>query len=334
MRTPEFWKHRGLISSLLLPLSGFYYLGSILRQKLASPTKVDVPVICIGNLTAGGSGKTPITLSLASSLQQMGKNPHIVSRGYGGTQEGPLRVLPSQHSARDVGDEPLMMALAQSQTTPVWVSKNRVAGAKSAIKEGANVILLDDGFQNPALQKDLSIIVVDNKTGFSNGRLIPSGPLRESITNGIKRADAVFIIKQPNETINPELATIFATKAVSSVTIKPADETNQLELKNKKIFAFAGIGYPQKFYNTLENLSAQICGTTDFPDHHQYSKNDLDKILSLSRKAGADGIFTTEKDFVKIPETFKEKISYLPIHAVWDNPQFINSLLSKLTGTT
>ncbi|KLN62332.1 hypothetical protein WH96_02125 [Kiloniella spongiae] len=334
MRTPEFWRHRGLISTLLLPLSGFYYLGSILRQKLTSPTRVDVPVICIGNLTAGGSGKTPITLSLASSLQKMGKNPHIVSRGYGGEQEGPLRVSPSLHSARDVGDEPLMMALANSQSTPVWISKNRVNGAKAAIKDGADIILLDDGFQNPTLQKDVSILVVDNKIGFSNERLIPSGPLRESIHNGLKRADAVFVIKQPDEAINPELAAIFATKAVTSVTIKPADETNQSELKSKKIFAFAGIGYPHKFYNTLENLSAQICGSKDFPDHYQYTEDDLEKVLYMAQKAEADAIFTTEKDFVKIPEAYKDKISYLPIHAVWDNSEFINTLLSKLTGTT
>ncbi|WP_417428069.1 tetraacyldisaccharide 4'-kinase [Kiloniella sp.] len=334
MRTPEFWNHRGLISTLLLPLSGFYYLGSILRQKLASPTKVDVPVICIGNLTAGGSGKTPITLSLANTLQQMGKNPHIVSSGYGGSQEGPLRVLPSQHSAREVGDEPLMMALANSQTTPVWVSKKRIDGARAAIKEGANVILLDDGFQNPALQKDLSIIVVDNKIGFSNNRLIPSGPLRENITDGLKRADAIFIIKQPDETINPELADIFDGKDVSNVTITPADKTIQATLKQKNIFAFAGIGYPQKFYSTLKDYSAKICGTKDFPDHHQYTESDLKQIMSLARGSDADAIFTTEKDFVKIPETYKDKISCLPIHAVWDNPQFINSLLHKLTGNT
>ncbi|WP_120497778.1 tetraacyldisaccharide 4'-kinase [Kiloniella sp. EL199] len=334
MQTPEFWKSRGFISTFLLPLSGFYYLGSILRQKLSNPIKLDVPVICVGNLTAGGSGKTPITLALADTLKKAGKNPHIVSRGYGGEQEGPLRVSPSHHSAHDVGDEPLMMALASSQSTPIWISKNRVNGAKAAIKDGADIILLDDGFQNPSLQKDLSILVVDNKIGFSNGRLIPSGPLREPIHNGLKRADAVFVIKQPNDTINEELSDVFTGKEVSSVIITPADETCLSRLINKKVFAFAGIGYPQKFYDTLANLAVDVCETKDFPDHHRYTEGDLNKILSLAKEMGAGAIFTTEKDFVKIPDKFKEAISYLPIRAVWDNPQFINSLLSKLTGTT
>ncbi|KKJ77792.1 hypothetical protein WH95_04985 [Kiloniella litopenaei] len=333
MQTPEFWNNRGFISTLLLPLSGFYYLGSILRQKLATPTKLDVPVICVGNLTAGGSGKTPITLALADMLCKMGKNPHIVSRGYGGQHEGPLRVSPAQHSARDVGDEPLMMALSKSQT-PVWISRNRVDGAKAAIKESADVILLDDGFQNPALEKDLSIIVVDNKIGFSNGRLIPSGPLRESIHNGLKRADAILVIKKPDDIINPDLTAFFSEKEVSGVMITPTDTTRASELANKKVLAFAGIGYPKKFYDTLENLSVNVCKTVNFPDHHHYTIDDLNKVLSLAKDNGAEAIFTTEKDFVKVPDELKETISYLPIHAVWDNPHFINSILSKLTGTT
>ncbi len=142
------------------------------------------------------------------------------------------------------------------------------------------------------------------------------------------------MIKQANETINQELAAVFAGKAVSSVMIAPADQTTLSELANKKVFAFAGIGYPQKFYDTLESLSVKVCKTANFPDHHQYTEDDLNKILSLAKDVDADAIFTTEKDFVKIPDKFKERISYLPIHAVWDNPQFINSLLSKLTETT
>ncbi len=337
MRAPDFWKNRGLVSTLLLPASLFHVIGGYLRQALAKPIKVTVPVICIGNLSAGGSGKTPIARSIAETLMTKGFSPHIISRGYGGTKQGPLQVNPDIHKPTEVGDEPLML----SSTLPTWVSRDRVKGAKAAIEQGADIILLDDGFQNPKLFKDLSLIVVDNNLGFGNGRVIPAGPLRENIRSGIARADALVLMNSNNTPSNPEILSLGDIPTlhahVEPVTEpKPELEDNpvgfQKALNRKSIFAFAAIGYPQKFYTTLQQQGAVLKDTRDFPDHHQYSRSDLTDIIKSAEALGVDHIYTTEKDYAKIPVDLRNNIHCLPIRAVWDNPNALMKLLNRLTG--
>ncbi len=328
MRAPDFWKARGFISTLLLPASLLYAFAGHLRRIFTKPVKVSAPVICIGNLSAGGTGKTPITLSIGKMLSEAGHTPHIITRGYGGNQRGPLQVRPDHHQATEVGDEPLMLA----QSLPTWVSRDRAQGAKAAINAGADILLLDDGFQNPTLIKDLSLIVVDGTLGFANGRIIPAGPLRESVQVGIKRADAIILMGNPSDNICPELSTFLEGITVLPAHVEPKVLNEQISVTNKSIFAFAAIGYPQKFYTTLEQFGAKLVGTRDFPDHHAYSRSDLLDVIKSATAAGAELIYTTEKDYTKIPDDLRDKINSLPIQAVWDNPNTLMKLINKTLG--
>ncbi|MEH6629978.1 MAG: tetraacyldisaccharide 4'-kinase [Halopseudomonas aestusnigri] len=339
MRAPNFWKSCNFISTLLLPASLFYIIGGYFRQVFTKPIKVTVPVICIGNLSAGGSGKTPIARSIAETLIKKGFSPHIISRGYGGTEQGPLLVNLNVHKPTEVGDEPLML----SSTLPTWVSRDRVKGALAAIKQGADIILLDDGFQNPKLFKDLSLIVVDNNLGFGNGRVIPAGPLRESIRSGIDRADAIVLMNSDNTPSNPEILSYLGDIPILHAHVEPVTEPEldlgdnflspSKALNQKSIFAFAAIGYPQKFYTTLQQQGAVLKGTRDFPDHYRYSRSDLVDIIKSAETLGVDLIYTTEKDYAKIPVDLRNSIHCLPIRAVWDNPNDLMKFLNRLTGT-
>ena len=200
--TPEFWARRGLISSLLQPLAWVYAQGAAARQHFARPWQAPVPVICVGNLVAGGAGKTPVALSLARRLQARGRPVHILSRGYGGSLAGPVAVDPVRHSAAEVGDEPLLLAAAAR----CWVARDRVAGAQTAIAAGAKLLLLDDGLQNPRLAKTLSLLVVDGGYGFGNRRVLPAGPLRERLAAGLARSSAVVLMGEDTAGIASLLA--------------------------------------------------------------------------------------------------------------------------------
>ncbi|MEQ8698387.1 MAG: tetraacyldisaccharide 4'-kinase, partial [Bauldia litoralis] len=190
MRTPDFWSGRGPTSALLLPAGAVYAWATRRRVARAPEYEPPVPVVCIGNLSAGGSGKTPVAMSVAAILRNKGLAAHLLTRGYGGRLSGPVRVDPALHSARDVGDEPLLLARA----APTWVARDRAAGARAAVAAGAEAVVMDDGHQNPALRKDLSLVVIDGGFGFGNRRVVPAGPLREPIAAGLARADAVVMI--------------------------------------------------------------------------------------------------------------------------------------------
>src|SRR5947209_10030666 len=191
MRAPEFWHEPpGLAANLLAPVGAAWDLAARLRRAVARPYRAPVPVLCVGNLVAGGSGKTPIVLSLAGMLREAGIAVHIVTRGYGGDLAGPVRVDPDRHDAIAVGDEALLLAAS----APCWVARDRAAGSAAAAEAGAAIILLDDGFQNPSVAKDLSLVVVDSEYGFGNGRVMPAGPLREPVAPGLARTDAILLI--------------------------------------------------------------------------------------------------------------------------------------------
>lgn len=313
MKAPQFWNYRNWQSSLLYPLGCIYAGITALRLKLTSPYRSTIPVICIGNLSAGGSGKTPTALSIARILQQSGRKPFFISRGYGGKLQNVV-VNPQTHSPYDVGDEPLLLA-AQA---PVIVNHHRDHAARLAESQGADTIIMDDGFQNPSLHKDKSLLVIDGAVGLGNQYPIPAGPLREFFACGIKRADALIILG--DDTCNiaaqaPELP-IFRGKVVPQIPT----------FNHAKILAFAGIGRPQKFFQSLIDCGADLCKTFSFPDHHFYSETELNQIITEAENLQA-AIFTTAKDAVKIPFALREKFNVLNIDIVWENEKSLKDFL-------
>lgn len=317
MKTPEYWQTDSFLSKLLAPISVFYGFITQLRLKFHKSPKVDVPVICIGNITAGGTGKTPVSLAIARMLINDVYHPFFITRGYGGKIKNVI-VNNKKHTPKDVGDEPLLL----SKIAPVAVNPNRYKAAKLAIKEGADLIIMDDGFQNPSLHKDLSFLVFDGSYGIGNGKIIPSGPLRETFEDGIKRADALIIMGEDKHKLakRTKLPVFFAHI-----------EAPQTVLGKRDIIAFAGIGHPQKFYQTLKEQGFNLIKTFDFPDHHFYNKKELENIIIEAQRLNAD-IYTTGKDFVKIPHSQQNRIKVLEISVVWEKPEallnFIKDYLS------
>lgn len=313
MKTPKHWQDKNLLARVLYPLGCLYAFGTWARIKLKKPNKVDIPVICIGNLTAGGSGKTPTAVSIARILKQAGKNPFFVSRGYGGKLFDVL-VDPKKHSPHEVGDEPLLLA----REAPVVVNYKRYDAACKAIGNGADVIIMDDGFQNPALYKDKSFLVIDGNVGMGNLMPIPAGPMREFLHDGLKRAQAVILLGEDKTNILPKLGNLPVFKG-NVVEVKP-------ETSNKVVMAFAGIGRPQKFYQSLEKCGLNPIKTIDFPDHHFYTRSELQSIIDEASKLGAD-IYTTAKDMVKIPYDLREKFKVLEIEVKWKNEELLKDFL-------
>lgn len=306
MKTPDYWQSNSTISKVLAPAGYLYGLATKLRLKLKTPKKTSVPVICVGNITAGGTGKTPVSISVAKMLATDMYHPIFVTRGYGGKLQNVL-VNNKKHSAQDVGDEPLIL----SEQAPVVVNADRYAGAELAVKEGADVVIMDDGFQNPGLAKDLSFLVFDGDYGIGNGKIIPAGPLRETYEDGIKRADAIIILGKDKHHLaeRTKLPVFFGHT-----------ETAQTAVNNDNILAFAGIGHPQKFYHTLSRQGFNVVKTIDFPDHHDYTKDEIEKILQTAKQLNAE-VYTTSKDFVKIPAHYHKSINVLEIAVVWDHPE-------------
>ena len=321
MRAPAFWEGPSLLSDILMPLGDLYAAGGWLRQRLATPKRVGVPVICVGNLVAGGAGKTPTVLALLERLSALGWRPAALTRGYGGRLAGPLRVDPATHTAHTVGDEALLLALG----APTWVARDRAAGAEAAAAEGANVIVMDDGFQNPGLIKDLSLVVVDGASGFGNGRLIPAGPLREPVGRGLARADALVIVGRDGRGIAQHAAGM----SILPARLRPRGDTM---LSGRRLIAFAGIGRPAKFFDTLRELEAELVGTAEFADHHVYGTAELDALASKAVRANAS-LITTEKDALRLPPGHAAAIEVLPVELVFARPAELDRLINRLPGT-
>ncbi len=314
MKTPKYWQSNSLTSKILSPIGKIYGLVTQLRLHFHQPKKVNVPVICVGNITAGGTGKTPVAISVAKMLIGAMYHPIFVSRGYGGKLQNVL-VNNKKHTAQDVGDEPLLLA----EQAPVVINADRYAAAELAIKEGADVVIMDDGFQNPTLSKDLSFLVFDGQYGIGNGKIIPAGPLRETFANGIKRADALIILGKDKH----NLTTRSALPIFYGHT-----EPVQTTIENANVLAFAGIGHPQKFYHTLQQQGFNVMETIDFPDHHFYNKTELENILRRAKELNAE-VYTTGKDFVKIPTLYHKSINVLEIAVVWDEPEKLLEFIRK-----
>lgn len=315
MKTPKHWQSKNILALILFLPSCLYAFATWLRIKTTTPKKVKVPVICIGNLTAGGSGKTPVSVSIAKILKQAGKKPYFISRGYGGNLSD-VEVDTNLHSPIEVGDEPLLLA----KEAPVIVNHKRYEGAKRAINDGAEVIIMDDGFQNPALHKDKSFLVIDGNVGLGNMFPIPAGPMREFYSQGKKRADAVIILGKDKTSV----ADKFNDLPIFYGEVVP--QTPKTE--NKNVVAFAGIGRPQKFYDSLQNCGFNIVKAFDFPDHYLYKSDDIKKIVELADDLGAE-IFTTSKDFVKVPALYKNKINVLEISIKWQDEKKLSEFINK-----
>ena len=311
MRAPNFWRHRGLVARLLSPLGKLYGASIAFKAALASAYRAPLPVICIGNLTAGGSGKTPVAIAVGKLLQGRGKAPVFLTRGYGGKTGVPLLVKP-HHTARVAGDEALLLA----RTAPTIVSRDRAVGAAKAGEEKADVLVMDDGFQNFALAKDLSLVVVDGGGGFQNGMVLPAGPLREPVAQGLKRADAVIIMGAGT----PDLAGYAGPVLRAHLAPLPHD------FAGRSVFAFAGIGRPQKFFDTLKAVGAFVQGTQDFADHHFYDAQDLQ---GLRDQAKGNLLVTTEKDLVRIPLQQRHGIAALAVEVRFDDPAALAALLAR-----
>ncbi len=328
MRAPRFWNRppakAGLWPIIFTPAAAIWRGVTARRLAKGPRQKLSVPVVCIGNINIGGTGKTPTTLALQSQLLETGIKAHVVSRGYGGSASGPLRVDERLHSAAQVGDEPLLMAAFG----PVWVAKDRAAGAKAAIKDGAQIILLDDGFQNPALHHDLSIVVVDAGIGFGNGRVIPAGPLREPLKSGLARTDVLVAIGDPAAKIQlgntwPELALITRFNA----TLTPLK--TGMDWQGLRVVAFAGIGRPAKFFETLKAQGAEIISAHEFTDHAEYSPAVLQRLKKEAAGKGAQ-LVTTEKDAIRLPKDFRSNVLTLPVRLQIENATELLGLIKKL----
>ena len=281
-----------------------------------------IPVICVGNIVIGGSGKTPVTQALQILLKELGHKPHVVSRGYGGKSKGPVYVS-SSSSHKKVGDEPILL----SKTGPVLISKNRKKGVYKAWETGADSVLLDDGLQNASIAKDLSLVVVDSRILFGNQRLIPSGPLRETITLGLSRHDAIILIDHDtNKTSQPIDFKFPPDIPVIKAMVKPSVTSSNWE--GQKVFAFSGIAHPEKFLVTLHNFGCEIVNSHFFSDHHSFKWHEIKK-LEIEAKSLNAKLVTTEKDYVRIPSSKKSNIDYIPIHIEFESKDLIIKILQE-----
>jgi len=320
---PLFWEREpGLAANLLMPVAALWDAAGRLRRVMARPQRAPVPVICVGNLVAGGAGKTPVTLALVDWFGARGITVHIVTRGYGGRLVGPTRVDPRRHDADEVGDEALLLAAR----APSWVARDRTSGAAAAAAAGAEAILLDDGFQNPAIAKTLSLIVVDAGYGFGNRRVMPAGPLRENLRRGMARADAAVLL-----TVSAEKPALAATDLGRKRPVIAAELRSVAgeRFAGQRVLAFAGIGRPARFFATLRGLGAEIVDERGFPDHFVYRSGDIEALSAMARRARAR-LVTTAKDFVRLPMAARIGIEVLEIEIRWPDPDALAAVLARV----
>jgi len=333
LSTPRWWYVREASArrggmpttrAFLTPFSWIWAAVTARRIARTQPFDPGIPVICIGNLTMGGAGKTPVVRAVAGRLAARGRAVHLLSRGYGGRLEGPIRVDPAQHVSGDVGDEPLMLA----HDFPVWVARDRTAGARAAAEAGAEVIVMDDGHQNPSVKKALSIVVVDGETRgeewpFGDGRVFPAGPMREPLGAGLARAGAVLILL-PADLPEPELELVDQLKGPTLLLahLRPAAAPPA-----GPQVGFAGIGKPWKVERALKAAGCELADFADFADHASYDEATLRRLADRAQLFGA-GLVTTEKDWVRLPPEWQARVTPWPVRAEFDDPAPIDALLS------
>lgn len=330
MREPDFWwRPPGLPARLLAPFGGVYGAIAAWRMRRAGET-AGVPVVCVGNLTVGGAGKTPTALAIADLLLRAGAAPFFLTRGYGGRLGGPVRVE-AAHSAADVGDEPLLLA----RVAPTIVARDRVKGAAAAVADGARIVIMDDGLQNPSLAKDVRIVVLDGRRGVGNGAVIPAGPLRAPLGTQLERADAVLVLGDPRDSAKAVInAAVARNVPVLQARLEP-DASSLAVLRPQRMMAYAGIASPDKFFATLAAAGIEVAITRGFADHHPYTEADA---AALIARATAErlALVTTEKDHVRLrggPARLRlaELSAVLPVRVVFQDDAAIRRLLARVT---
>jgi tetraacyldisaccharide 4'-kinase len=316
MRAPEFWKSDGLMAGLLAPLGILYGWSVTARQARSHPFRPKARVICVGNLTAGGTGKTPVAIAIFHAIAGRGHKIAFLSRGYGGRVQGPVEVDLAHHTSADVGDEPLLLA-AHGTTI---VARDRARGAELADALAAGIIIMDDGFQNFQIVKDLALVVIDAVSGFGNGRLIPAGPLREPVAKGLARADGIVLVGDGN-LVHPS----FGGPILNAHIVAEDAEA----LRGRSVVAFAGIGRPEKFFDMLRTLGARIVAAQSYGDHHRFSGSDLSELRRTSKEAGAL-LVTTEKDFFRLDQASRIGILPVSVRAEFADPAALHRLLDRI----
>lgn len=320
MKTPSFWFGSPTVwsearSLALGPFGALYRLAGQIRRATTTPYRAAIPVICLGNIVAGGSGKTPSALAIASLLQQNGQRPVFVSRGYGGTERGPLRVDTEHHTAADVGDEPLLLA----QRAPTYIGRHRAAVIRLAEQDATPThIILDDGLQNPTFAASTNLLVVDAATGFGNSRLIPAGPLRETLQDALPRVHGIILIGDNigNRSDIQNLRTRGQTLGLP--IIQATFEPQAVTIEAARYMGFSGIGHPQKFYHLCRKAGLNLVATRDFADHHPFTERDLRQLQDEATRLDAR-LLTTAKDMVKIPAAWRKLIAVLNIDLSFHN---------------
>ncbi|MGT2438163.1 tetraacyldisaccharide 4'-kinase [Bradyrhizobium betae] len=323
MREPAFWyRPRSLQSLLLSPLGALY--GTITAHRMAREgVDAGIPVICVGNYHVGGAGKTPTVLALTKLLRELGETPVVLSRGYGGRLQGPVMVDRARHVAADVGDEPLMMA----RDVPVAVARDRLEGVALAKSQGATLILMDDGFQNPRLLKDASLIVIDGERGLGNGKVFPAGPLRAPLKAQLARTDALVLIGDGDAASDVAAEIAKRNKPELRARLK-ADAASVARLSGRRVLAFAGIGDPERFFRSLRACGIDVARTRPFADHHMFSQGE---IATLAAEAQAEQLtlVTTEKDLARLrgSEGIPDGIVPFAVQLEFDDPAKLRQLI-------
>ncbi|MCQ8239456.1 tetraacyldisaccharide 4'-kinase [Rhizosaccharibacter radicis] len=321
MKPPAFWYDPDAqwLPALLSPAAAA--TRALTRRRLRRPGRhAGVPVICCGNLSVGGTGKTTLVLDLAHRFQARGRRVHLLIRGYGGARQHALRVDPERHDAADVGDEALLLA----GTAPCWVGADRAASARAAVAAGADLLILDDGLQNPTLHQDWPLLVIDGETGFGNGHALPAGPLREALADAVPRLRGVVIIgadrRRVAARLPPGLPVLWA-----ALRMAPEAEA----LRGRRLLAFAGIGRPGKFFDSLERLGLHLAERRSFPDHHRYSGQDARRLLRDAGRLGAT-LVTTPKDATRLPPALRDHVQALGVSLDWTDPAARDALLHRM----